>query len=217
MAAINLSVGFGSGQPTGNSAHTLAFDWNATRWNILNIAAGNYGPRREVSFQDNFNEMTIGFSEKKDGVWRQTGGSMYFGNDPSTLPGGSGRTSLDLLAPGKSITFHLPGDPPLTGTTTRTSLSAPMVTGTAALLRGHASQRVGGADGRWNRGVTVDNFNIPNNDPWMGPAAYRHELMKAVLMDSADKLIDDGTVHYPGSTFDIPEGYLLGMSRTVLT
>ncbi len=77
-------------------------------------------------------------------------------------------------------------------------------------------RKSGGGDGRWNREVIVDNLNIPDNNPWTGPAAYRHELMKAVLMNSADKLKDDGSLDYPGIPGNIPEGHLLGMTRTVI-
>ncbi len=145
MSAINMSIGVGGAfnPPTGNSQLTLAFDWNATRWNILNIAAGNYGSRRDTSFQDNFNGMTIGYSEKIGDTWRRIGNSMYYGNDAA----GGTRTSIDLIAPGHLLTLHSPGDPPNTTTGTGTSLAAPLVTGTAALLRAYASQKVGG--GRW--------------------------------------------------------------------
>jgi hypothetical protein len=40
--------------------------------------------------------------------------------------------------------------------------------------------------------------------------------MKAVLMNSADKIKDDGTFIPPGETNPIPQGRLLGMERTVL-
>ena len=39
--------------------------------------------------------------------------------------------------------------------------------------------------------------------------------MKAVLMNSADKIIDNGTVTIPGDTFPAPVGTFLGMERTV--
>jgi hypothetical protein len=40
--------------------------------------------------------------------------------------------------------------------------------------------------------------------------------MKAVLMNSADKLIDNGTVTVPGEVDPLPPGSLLGMERTVI-
>jgi hypothetical protein len=45
--------------------------------------------------------------------------------------------------------------------------------------------------------------------------ARHHQVMKAVLMNSADKLIDDGSVTVPGQTNPVPQGGLLGMERTV--
>ncbi len=50
--------------------------------------------------------------------------------------------------------------------------------------------------------------------PRWGANARRHEVMKAVLMNSADKLIDDGSVEVNGVA--VPQGGLLGMERTVL-
>lgn len=75
---------------------------------------------------------------------------------------------------------------------TGTSFAAPHVTGTVALLQQHATAQAWGANAR------------------------RHEVMKAVLMNSADKIEDDGTFIPPGETDPIPQGSLLGMERTVL-
>jgi hypothetical protein len=41
-------------------------------------------------------------------------------------------------------------------------------------------------------------------------------VLKAVLMNSADKLIDDGTIVPPGETDPVPQGSLLGMERTIV-
>ena len=56
-------------------------------------------------------------------------------------------------------------------------------------------------------------MNSGNPTQW-NPNARRHEVMKAVLMNSADKIKDDGNFVHNGSA--IPQGRLLGMDRTVL-
>ena len=51
---------------------------------------------------------------------------------------------------------------------------------------------------------------------WNAVNSRRHETMKAVILNSADKFIDDGTVIPPGQVNPVPIGGLLGMTRTVL-
>ncbi len=51
-------------------------------------------------------------------------------------------------------------------------------------------------------------------NPRFGIDATHHEVMKAVLMNSADKLIDNNTVVVGGNP--VPTGGLLGMTRTVI-
>lgn len=74
------------------------------------------------------------------------------------------------------------------------------MTATTALLQQYAEPRINASQSGWN---TI--------------SPRRHEVMKAVLMNSADKFIDDGTVTFPGGSTPIPRGRLLGMDRTVLT
>jgi hypothetical protein len=55
---------------------------------------------------------------------------------------------------------------------------------------------------------------ITNNVPRWGVESQNHQVIKAVLMNSADKLIDNGTVMVNGNP--VPQGGLLGMTRTVI-
>jgi hypothetical protein len=57
---------------------------------------------------------------------------------------------------------------------------------------------------------------MPPAAPRWDADARKHEVMKAVLMNSADKFIDDGTVTAPGELDPLPPGSLLGMERTVI-
>ncbi|MEQ8835674.1 MAG: PEP-CTERM sorting domain-containing protein, partial [Lacipirellulaceae bacterium] len=95
------------------------------------------------------------------------------------------------------------GEQRLTGT----SYAAPHVTGTAVMLQQYAAERfTAGADG-WTSTTSVTGA--------VEQTAIRHEVLKAVIMNSADKLKDDESVMYPGTNDLIPEGRLLGMERTV--
>jgi len=97
------------------------------------------------------------------------------------------RTSISVLAPGDNI--ELTGLGNIQSRASGSSYATPHVTGTVALLQQYANERI--MDGGWN-----------------ATSARRHEVMKAVLMNSADKLKDDGTL--------APVGSLLGMERTVI-
>ena len=110
-------------------------------------------------------------------------------NNFSELPP-SGRSLVSLIAPGDNIAMA--GLNGATITDSGTSFAAPMVTGTVALLQQYAAAHSLGADAR------------------------RHQVMKAILMNSADKLIDNGTITLPGQTTPAPAGTFLGMEKTAL-
>ncbi len=169
MRAVNHSWGKpseGGGFPLdGSSLLTLGFDWSVRQHNVLHIIAGNEGNMVPIP-KDNFNGMTIGRSIKVDGVYRKVSPANTFDEDAA-----GERTSIALIAPGDEV--ELTGLGNTHSVESGTSLAAPHVTGTIALLQ----EAAGG----------------------LHSTARQHEVMKAVLLNSADKI----------------EGYL-GMQRTVL-
>jgi hypothetical protein len=171
MRAINMSFGMfdsnGAATLDGNNLLTLFIDWSAqnTVNDVLYVVAGNEPSSTDGPIPtDNFNGLTVAMSKKSDagdGIFRQVTVANDYTLDP--LP----RTLTDILAPGVQLdvagangAFLMPNtSPPNSGT----SFAAPHVTGTVALLNQYA-----GSHG-------------------LGDAVH-HQVMKAVIMNSADKL-----------------------------
>ena len=184
----------------GNSQGSLFLDWSSSAHNTLYVTAAAEVGRPQFAWPlDHFNGLNVA-SSVKDGndVFRYIDpDNRYDGDDPLY------RTTVDLIAPGDDLTI---GD---IGNIDRmdqagTSFAAPHVVGAAALLQEFAQAKVAASAPRW-MGTT----------PLGNKVGYRHEVIKAVLMNSADKFIDNGTVANPFSPGVIAKGRLLGMDRTV--
>jgi hypothetical protein len=175
-------------QLDGNSFPTKFVDWSARRQDILYVLAwGNDNSPTQRVPTDNFNGMTVAASEIcSDSNNTACAPNMHayrkFGsvNNTQGLPEPFPRTAISLIAPGQDVGSVGFNDTP--GIGNGTSAAAPHVTGTVALLQQYTTQQMG--------------LTEPN--PRFGPNSQRHEVMKAVMMNSADKL---NGVH--GSTRDV--------------
>ncbi|MCC7473971.1 MAG: S8 family serine peptidase [Pirellulales bacterium] len=196
VRAINMSVNVtsSSGASDGNSLMTLFLDWSASAHDVLYVVAGTElatgGPTGAPAPTDNFNGITVAYSAKVGGtgMYRQVGTFNTFNEDAD-----GARTSVDIMAPGDMVDTVGRGTARLVST--GTSFAAPHVTSTVALLQQYANERI--VNGGWN-----------------AVNSRRHETMKAVLLNSADKIKDDGTRTVNG--IPVPMGGFLGMDRTVL-
>jgi hypothetical protein len=144
VRAINFSFGEqldDNDQLNGNSLLTKFVDWSADVHDVLYVIAGNENTGGVPLPTDNYNGLTVAFSTKLGGVFRQLDGGNFYGED-AVGP----RTSVDLLAPGRDIELadigggHV-GD-------TGTSYATPHVTGTVALLQQCADNTANAALGR---------------------------------------------------------------------
>lgn len=205
IRAINFSFGESLQQDPrpdarldGNSLLTQCIDWSARIHDVLYIVAGNEGIGGFPIPTDNFNGINIASTVRLGRIFTKADPVNLVMSDKDSQVdhrkiNTSARQLIHLLAPGSNI--MVPG---LDGTFTRvsgTSFAAPHAVGTVALLQ-ELSDRLCSVN-RKQRKNPCD-FHHWSLD------ARRHEVMKAVLINSADKIQDNG------------DGLRLGMTRTVI-
>jgi subtilisin family serine protease len=175
----------------GKALLTLCVDWSARTHDVLYAIAGNQGTGGIPIPTDNFNGVNVAFSRAEDGVYRYVDvsnlGSVFTGAD-SRLVGletnVDGRRLVSLLAPGRNV--DLVNQDGSVSQNTGTSFASPHVVATVALLQEYGDRQLSSGQPQWS----LD--------------ARRHEVMKAVMMNSADKIQDSG------------DGWHQGMNRTII-
>lgn len=200
VRAINFSFGESlarderkDAQLDGKALLTSCIDWSAKKHDVLYVVAGNQGQGGIPIPTDNFNGITTAYTTKRKGEFNK----VDFAN-LSNLPQGIGRSvikkeinygnrrAISLLAPGGQISvYNQQGE---IEQVSGTSFAAPHITGTVALLQEYGDRQL-------KPETITPNWSIDSR---------RHEVMKAVLLNSADKIADRG------------DGLLLSMKRTIL-
>jgi hypothetical protein len=176
----------------GNALLTQCVDWSARVHNVLYAIAGNQGRGGIPIPTDTFNGISTAYTTQRQGIFTK----VDFAN-LSALPIGIGRRliareinvgsrrAIKLVAPGSKIPVY-----DLEGKVVKvsgTSFAAPHIAASVALLQEYGDRQLSTSQPNWSTD------------------ARRHEVMKAVLLNSADKIADEG------------DGMKLGMSRTILS
>ena len=206
IRAINFSFGESlerderdNARLDGKALLTSCIDWSARQHDALYIIAGNQGKGGIPIPTDNFNGITTAYTTKRKGIFNK----VDFAN-LSDLPVGIGRSfirkeinfgirrAISLLAPGGQISVY--NQKGKIEKVSGTSFAAPHVTGVVALLQEYGDRLLSGNN---------SNSSLDKNSTW-SLDSRRHEVTKAVLLNSADKIADSG------------DGLLLDMERTIL-
>jgi hypothetical protein len=175
----------------GNALLTQCIDWSARVHDVLYVIAGNQGTGGIPIPTDQYNGITTAYTTQRRGKFSK----VDFAN-LSALPIGSGRRliereinvgqrrAISLVAPGNKILIY--GLSGKIAQVSGTSFAAPHVTASVALLQEFGDRQLKQHQAHWS----LD--------------SRRHEVMKGILLNAAEKLQDKG------------DGLLLGMTRTIV-
>lgn len=189
----------------GNALLTQCIDWLAQEYNSLFVVAGNQGKGGIPIPTDQFNGLTVAYSRPEaDGIYRK----VDFANLGDEMAGLehrfigvernlNDRNSIGLIAPGRQLnTLLFNGD---NRSLSGTSFAAPQVTAAVALLQEYGDRRL-----RQVHSASQTEPKVASNQHW-SLDSRRPEVMKAVLLNAADKLEDAG------------KGDRLAMTKTILS
>jgi subtilisin family serine protease len=175
----------------GNALLTLCVDWSSRVHDVLYAIAGNQGKGGIPIPTDNFNGVNVAFSSQRGGIFQKVDVSNLAGVNQGVsgrLAGREfnldGRRAISIVAPGSNIPLLNPDG--RINKVTGTSFAAPHVTATVALLQEFGDRQARAKKLNWSTD------------------GRRHQVMKAVLLNSADKILDSG------------DGLRLGMTRKLI-
>lgn len=181
----------------GNALLTQCLDWSSRVHDVVYVIAGNQGKGGIPIPTDNYNGMNVAFTTREQGIFSRIDPS----NLSDILAGGrlNGREvnlgirrTVSLVAPGNNITALNPSGK--VTKVTGTSFAAPHATATVALLQEYGDQKLRMA----SKKLTPKQLNWSLD-------SRRHEVMKAVMMNSADKVQDIGDRLHQGMTRTIKD------------
>jgi hypothetical protein len=203
VRAINFSFGESLQQDPrpnpvldGNALLTQCVDWSSRVHDVIYVIAGNQGKGGIPIPTDNFNGINVAFTTRVKELFAKVDFANLGDTAPSLMRRFDGtesnlgpRRAIGLVAPGNNIPLvNLDGS---IGTSSGTSFAAPHVTATVALLQEYSDRQL--------QASCKPTCKLP----W-SLDSRRHEVMKVVLLNSAEKLKDNG------------DGLNLAMSRTII-
>jgi hypothetical protein len=176
----------------GNALLTQCIDWSSRVHNVLYVVAGNQGKGGIPIPTDNFNGINVAYTMMRNGTFSKVDFSNLSENPVGIAKKLQGREintgnrrSVGLLAPGSRLRVY--NEKGVLTEATGTSFAAPQVTATVALLQEYGDRQIKIDPQRWTTN------------------ARQSQVMRAVLLNSADKIADRG------------DGLFLGMKHTLLT